>query len=569
MKQITIEDFTGGRNTIDSPLLIGANECITTSQNVWAPRRALTKTPGTAVLYTLTSTANGIYSIYANSTLTSASQLYYRIATAAGATAGYFPWTGEGDSLTPLGYVTGTVATNSSNVSATGLGTSWSTHVTAGDLFRLDGSPSTWIAVSSVEDATHLTLASAPPSTTTAAYTIMPALHDEVVAWATLNGSWWSSTTADWLQRYNTTGMTRIQAGPKAEFLEPFKNYLFGLRTTTAQSRLYWSTFKDPTSWPSTNFIDIDSSNGVGAGLKAYGNELIVWKSNSMHKVVGEVFDPSNPTYAVYPIITPPTFQFNAGFTPVVHNGYLYFFGNGAMYLYAQGRSSIQEVSQKFTRDLPSTISSIGSTASPYALNMHCISVENNLLVKGITYNSTSSAQAGAIMDPRNAWWIHQGGEETSGGRWAVITTGSASKPRVVFSSRAKNYIYEYQINPYYTGVTATAINASGGSTAAIAGSWTSKEFNVEYGTFKDLIIYLSKQTAGSLLVDWSIDQGSFVSNTVDMTVGRGNLIRAVLPIFQKGSTIQVRVSNSTSDQNFEIFAIRINYVPMLEDRKL
>lgn len=572
MKSISIDDFTAGRNTLDNQILLQPGECVASSLNVWAPGKALTKMPGTAILYSFTATGTTLASIYADDTIKANQQLYYRIQSSL-TVDGYFPWTGQSDSLTPLGYVTGTVAiSGGTRISATGSGTTWTAHVSAGDLLRVDSSAASWYKISSVEDDTHLTLTSGIPVDATGAYTAMPALDRVEVPWASFIGSWWSCTTANIMQRYDSTGMTRISAAPKAAFLAVYSNYLFAFRTSTAKSRLYWSTLKDPTSWPTNNFIDIAKDRGKGAGLIAFGNELIAIKNRTMHKVVGDTFDPTNPTYSIQDIAVPPSFQFNSGFSATIHNGVLFLVARNAIYAYEQGTSFIREVSSRWSNDLPTSFSDLDAITG-VDQRIHGISFNGHLLFKGFQYADGSKTPIG-ILDQRGAWWFSRNNNEaTSISPFGIvpfaILNATNSQSKLVVGSSTYPRVYHYDILSHLNGSTPEDqyIDPSDASETAISATWASKEYSIEYGHFKSVVIYLKKQSAGNLTLSWSIDQGTFVDNTIDMTVGRGNLIRRVLDVNQRGSTIQLKISQTGANQTFQVYGIRILYEPDLENR--
>lgn len=595
MKVITIDDFSGGKNLWDSQVLIPQNECASGTVNAWAPQRALTKMPGATELLTLSATSSaGLTWIYADDSITTAFSLYLRV-TSATSTANAYPWAGETNSLTPLGYVTGTCSiSGASLISATGSGTTWSTHVSANDLFRVDSSASKWYKVVSVEDSTHLTLDGALPVSvaTGSAYTILPGLGPgkavasgqtggQMVANASLNGSIMTSNLDSIMQQYDSTGMTRISAAPKAAYLQTFKNYLFAARTFTAESRLYWSDIKAPTAWTSTNFIDIEKDKGKISGIFAFGNELIIFKTRAMFKLVGEIFDSANPTYSVSAIAVPSGFQFNSPYTCAVHKDRLLFYSRRALYAYQHGTSRIERISKKFTNDLSNQYTA-DDLLGAFESIISAVSINGYYVIAGMSDSSTDCTLG--ILDENGAWWAARAGAGENRGLFGgsaeafpmcVIKPATLAKPRLLLmSGLATNFgvnaglqgrVYVYDImGPTYE---ANYKKMSDGSSIAIKTTWLSKEFNISYGTFKHIVMYLKKQSAGNIALAWSIDQGSFVSNTVSMTTGRGNVIRKVLDINQRGSTIQIRLVQDTVGQTFEIYGIEIFYEPDHENR--
>lgn len=571
MKAINIDDFSGGRNSYDDQLLIAPNQCASGSYNVWAPFKPLTKAPGHAVFATFTATAIKGTHVYTDETANASYKLYWRLQSSS--SSKYYPWAGETDSLTPLGYTTGTVSVSGASlISATGSGTSWSTHVTANDMFRVDSSAASWYLVSSVENDTHLTLGTALPVSvaTGAAYTCMPNFDSGAPSLASINGSIWMVCSADWMQRYSGAGMTRIPAGPRANFLSNHKNYLFAARTSTAESRIYWSAIKDPTSWPVSNFIDVDKDNGKVTGIHSYGNELIIFKTRGIFKLVGEVFDTSNPSFAVYPISAPKDFMFNSNDAVAVYKGELLFYSMQKLWSYRHGTFQITDISSRVFNDLGNAFGSL-ATLHTTDHKTYAASVNNNFLLKG--FGRTSEPYVAILLDQNGAFWKFYDTESTNSDAdfnapTPMAVLSQTLKPKLITLNQGgtngvRAISWDF-IGPSFASV---FIDHDDGSNNVLDGRWVSKEFNIGYGVFKWLTIYFEKQAAGNLTVEWSIDQGAFVSNTVDMTVGRGNLVRKVLDVNQKGSTIQLRISNATISQTFKVFGINIIYDEIPLDR--
>lgn len=575
MPVIQISDFSGGRDTTSSPLLATPNICVSASKNVWAPRGALVKIPGVTVNASFTATGGAMASIYADSTINTAMQIYCRIATSAGSTYGL--WAGQigTDSLTPLGYTTGTISVSGAVlISATGSGTTWLTHVSAGDFFRANSTAGSWYPISSVQDDTHLTLSTAVPVAvaTGSAYTVLTVVNKVQNEYASLAGSLWMSDLGSTMQRYDGTGVTRIPAGPTAAFIETHKNYMFGFRTTTADSRLYWSTVKDPTSWPTNNFIDIDKSNGKGAGLISYGNELICFKTTGMYKVVGEIFEPTSPTYAVYPISVPSDFRFNCAKSAVIHNGILYFICLNGIYQYQQGTFYIQKVSDIIRSDLPTGHGDVFDDAANSTTYIGS-SFDGYLIFKGLLTTGGSpggGAYYALIMDRKGAWWLIDGTGEQNGHSDSafsyiplVTVPKTSGQPVLITGGTTYPRLYSWDVPNATSGgsVAGTFQDAAAAVVPInINGVWLSKEFNIEFGHFKEIVVYLKKQSTGSLTLGWSVDQQSQITTTLDMTQGRGNMIRYVIPVNQKGSTIQIQLSQSGQTVPFEIYAANIYY---------
>lgn len=61
---------------------------------------------------------------------------------------------------------------------------------------------------------------------------------------------------------YDGSTITDLTAAPRVALITVFRNRLFGAKTGSNKSRLYFSDLLDVTSWPSTNFIDVNPSDG-------------------------------------------------------------------------------------------------------------------------------------------------------------------------------------------------------------------------------------------------------------------------------------------------------------------
>lgn len=602
---ITIDKFTGGRTNFMDQLEIDPSMCASASQNVWCPNNVLTKAPGMTLQASFTASgSSSISGFWYEDNVSTAQKIFYGIeVSATGQTSQLsFPFASSQtftDSVTPLGYTVGTVAVG--GVSATGSGTLWLANVITGDRFQSSQNTNGWYSVLSVQDDTHLTLAASVPTAVGAgtSYILQPGYDSNSPAEAVLNGKLVISTTGDYQKYYDGSNFFRLSVSstastvpPKASFLAVFQNYIFAGYTAAFPSRILWSNLGDPLTWYSNNFIDIDLTVGQITGLQAFGQELIVFKNRGMYKVVGNTFDPTNPTYYVQKITTPPDFIFNSNSSCAIHttvspnisygavvgytNSILVFYGGGRIYVYQPGTTFVTRIGDSIINDLPNLSNYFTYNTDQF---IRGFSYNGYYILKGL-YNTN---QVGTltylqlIWDRNKSWWNQQaassGYTDPFGvGHMAVIPS-STNKPQLATSGTGagsgNGRIYTVNmIGPTYTTSYPGDTNP-GFSLEPINGVWTSKEFNIEYGTFNKIIVYLQKQAAGNLTVQWSIDQGTPVSYTVDMTMGRGNVIRAVIDIRQKGSTIQLTLSNNVVSQTFAIYGAKIYYTPSEGERLL
>jgi hypothetical protein len=77
--------------------------------------------------------------------------------------------------------------------------------------------------------------------------------------------------------------MTQVVAGaPNGKYIKLLKNRLFLAGDPLNPNRLYFSDLGNPSSWPSLNFIDVNTNDGdFITGLAVFLDQLIVFKSNS------------------------------------------------------------------------------------------------------------------------------------------------------------------------------------------------------------------------------------------------------------------------------------------------
>jgi hypothetical protein len=574
MAVIDISDFRPGRNTSDDPLLIPPGACVATSQNVWAPGGPLQKIPGFTTWGTFSATGSNFSLIYADSIVASASyNLYARVTVSAvDTTQGFIVGTNAGVTWDKIGYTTGTVSISGANlISATGDGTSWLEHAAAGDFFY-NGD---YYRIASVEDDQHLTL-STPVGSQMATGSTYSILHTDGLTLGnpiTFAGHILFGSRSQYLQLVSTAGSVRETSAPKSLNWAVFKNYAFSFANPTAESRLQWCEIRNPLSWPVNNFIDIDKDRGKGQGLIAYGNELICFKTRGMYKVIGEIFDPSNPTYSVVPISVPTDFGFMSSFSPVEHNGLLYFLGNGGVYVYKQGTTFITRVSEGISADSPILSGTIngGGVTNGTLQSFFGVSFDGNLIFSPV-YKGDSTPNFALVNDRYGGWWKVQ--DTTATAENTILPnrpTVLQTSPSALLGIGQKCRVYKWDLlNAYKNASVAGAFitTANGASDAPIAAQWRSKQYNVEYGHFKQMVVYFAKQAAGSLTFGWSIDQGTFVTASADMTVGRGNLIRKTFDIGQKGSTFQLKILQESANTPFKVYAAKVYYDPILENRQ-
>jgi len=88
-------------------------------------------------------------------------------------------------------------------------------------------------------------------------------------------------------QTVTTAGAVVALGGtpPTGQTVEVLKDFVFIAGTATNPSRLHWSAVGNKNSWPVNNFVDIDTGNGEIKMIKAFRDELMIFKSNKTFKL--------------------------------------------------------------------------------------------------------------------------------------------------------------------------------------------------------------------------------------------------------------------------------------------
>lgn len=442
----------------------------------------------------------------------------------------------------------GTIATTSGSSTVTGSSTTFTT-LSVGD-YLVIGSLGEFLQIQSITNNTTIV------ATTNAVNTVSGADYAAVPSWgatkrvsfAEMNSLLWLSGQGSPASSYSGTALSSVSAFPQAAYIITHKNYMFAANYGSTPSRIAWSTIKDPTSWPASNFIDVNPDDGFPiVGLFYDGQSIVILKTNTAYKLTGDIFDPSNPTYTLTQIYTPSDFLINSSRTVQLYKNAYIMLGAKGFYSYDGGGTIVKIDDADIIRDQFSAIAGFSISAQPdTAVEPSAIMVDGDywVSVETTTFSHTTGYKnAVYVIDKNGAIW-----------RW--------------------NQNINAQISDFaYRSGTLYAVNAdTGGSTglqtlntgtvdtgsSAINGTWTSKVFQFpNQQQFLRAHVYYKKQSAGNLTFEYSVDEGAFTSVTVDMTAGTGTRVKSSQIIMgQFGSTIQFRLSNATASQTFEVYGI-------------
>lgn len=558
MPKLVIDDFSGGRNTFDSLDLLQTNQS-PDQNNVWTEQKSLSQRRGftTAVV-----SADGLSPIpeQLKPTLMAAGSLL-RLAMVGRVSAHaqrYLTYTDDGAAFAIAGYTVGTCSTSGSSTTVTGSGTAWTQNLAAGDYFiPAGGSPN---KIVSVDSDTQITVTTAVNLSAGTGYRVIQAIAQGSPAGIELFDVAGAQNLfiVDGARayRYDGTNVYRVDGAggysmPTGKILLSHKNYLFCFRANDTDMR--WCALKDVTSWPANNSQTLTSVSDPVRAAVVYADSLIVFTRSRMYRILGQVFDPLNPSYYIESIAVPPDFTFWSSRTPVVHQGVLKFLTADGWYGYVGG-IDITKLSQRIQPDVdgfrrlvlaPEAMQD-AAVSFVYKSRMWCA-------VPDDSQNPTDTNNTVYMQDENGSWWRWFTSKSAVAGEFtdfALCKFGSTGALQLMAGNAGTNKL-----------ATLDTGNMDDGGT--IDGYWQSKEFVFpDLAEFIELIVTLKKQSSGNLTVSYSIDRRAFISKTVDMTTGAGTVIIAPIPIGSIGKSIRVKVEAAGSNTTMEVFKLELSYAP-------
>lgn len=545
------EDFSLGLNTLTAPNRLDPKASPTHS-NVWVDDGAVQKRLGQS----RTSSTNTVYGgdWYGNSlhnSVFSAVENLIVYAYSATAARNVLMYTTDSVTVTLMNTGgTGTASTAVGSAVVTGSGTNWLTTAAVGAVFSVGNTTG---LILTVDSDTQLTLtANFGVLNTAQAYTITNSWSSTTrVSYFDMNSKVWICGIGSTAVSFNGTTQAFVTAFPKAAYSLTYKNYGFAANTAANPSRMSWCSLKDPTTWPASNFIDVNPDDGFPiVGLAYDGQSIVIFKTNAAYKLTGDIFDPSNPTYVLTQIFTPSDFNINSAksFQLYGPNGYI-MLGKKGFYGYTGGGSISKILNYDQIRAEFAAIGGFSLAGIPAVqTEPAAIIVDGNYWLQVANASSSISAtnkEFTYVLDKAGAVW-----------KWTQMG------PAMV-SDMAYRAGVLYGVNSYTSGTPGLLQLNTGntdGLSSAINGSFTTKIFEFSnQQRFGVLYVYFKKQSAGNLTFEVSVDEGSFSSNTIDMTAGTGTRVKsAPIVVGRIGRAIQFRWSNNVAAQTFEVYAVEL-----------
>lgn len=352
---------------------------------------------------------------------------------------------------------------------------------------------------------------------------------------------------------YDGSSVASVAAFPKSAICAVHKNYVFA----AVGSQVQWCAINDATTWPANNFQGVESNEGYDIlAIVPWTGGLVIFKRKSMWLLVGDVFDPVEAQYYLQKIETPPGFDFFFKETVVVHNGVMKFLANDGFYAYTGG-NSITKISDKIQTDIDPLYYANIAVNGENNLRAPRAHIWKNTYYCSIVYNNY---RYWYIHDKNGKWWLSKedyGANENTTIQCVPAALNGAVTQKLYGGGPVGLFLTmdtgnQYQ---YFVGITST--------TQGISAYWTSKNFQfASEVSFKYVDIYFKKQSAGSLTVSASIDGGTYIDFTVDMTTGSGTILKKRVPLLRIGRAIRFKVANSADNVGFEVVQINCVYEP-------
>lgn len=263
----------------------------------------------------------------------------------------------------------GTASFTNGSTAVTGIGTNWLSQLKAGDKIKRTSDPDTdYVEIFAVPSDTSITLVSVYPGTTGVSVPFIGRiiLHKDFVPRGIIfddkavitNGS-----EIPFTYDSATIALLTDPDAPRARYIEAHKNRVFMASSAGFPSGIFWSFVNDVTTWDAASEEDIFPQDGGNIiAIKSFGDSLVVFKNNGgIYQVAGS-FDQDEigePNF-IRKVDSFENIGIIAERSPVVHNGYLWFYAQTGIYRIDQ-RMNVE----KYTYNVDSIISQINFSLGP------------------------------------------------------------------------------------------------------------------------------------------------------------------------------------------------------------
>lgn len=373
------QDFSGALNDFKSPLMLKANEFADLENCVVNSTGLIDKMRGSILdAAAFTSDTTHFARLLVNYRRgTTVDKLIVAACDTANTNATYkvdLKETSGDSAYAYIGHTAGTSASfTNGNAAVTGVGTTWLSHLKAGDKIKATShSDTVYGEIQSVNTDTSITLTAvyAGATATGVAYKARIILHKDYIPSAKVfNNNLIITNGSEKPMNYNNSTLNLLTDAdaPRGRFIEIHKSRVFMAATPSALSAVHWSAVNDETSWDAAGFeLVFPQDNGSIVAIKSFADSLIVFKDNgNIYQVVGS-FDQDavgEPDF-IRKIDTTENIGIVAGRTCVVHDdGNLYFMTETGIYRLDR-RMGVEKVSWNIENTLKTVNFQLGPANS-------------------------------------------------------------------------------------------------------------------------------------------------------------------------------------------------------------
>ena len=296
------------------------------------------------------------------------------------------------------------------------------------------------------------------------------------------------------------------------------------------------------------------------------------FKNSKIYRIDGNIFDPSNVTYAIEKIPLDSSIGIIGYKTIKEHRNTLIFMTNNGFYAYRGSGIQPEKISFLLGFDtnaerVDALLGAANRSAITYRDKYYCSSCQTNIVYGG--QNITNYRVF--ILDENGKWWqdyLDSGSDSnTLGGGaaadWFIHNDNLYSISSFSRASPASLHtIRQWEVAGTYTET------QDDGTSGNVNFSYLTKEF--DFGKevfFRHCYVHLRRQTSGTLTFEVNTDQRGAVSTSVDMTTpdtgttesSSSNVLRKKVSIGRKGRTVQFRMYDRGNNA-VEIYSIELEY---------
>lgn len=429
--------------------------------------------------------------------------------------------------------------------------------------FPSTATPNTFYTISAIADSTNFTITPVWSGLTAGATFSVRKVGDTgsgLPCAEFFNGNThYSLGTSSKMYYINSSNViTTIATPPSAAItsMAAHKNYLFA---ATTAGRVYWSALLDATSstsWPSTNFVDVNPSSTGLRRLFSHNGMLYIFKDDGIWFLNGEVFDPANPQYSLSKIVNPQKIG-------CVHGGSVAAFQDKIVFLSTDGIYALDGVNRIINmseQKIRTTIRGITNRFTPFTAAswpaIEGVVYDNRYWLSYATAASPTVNDTTLIMEPNGAFTTHT---LITTNNWVTANTGSGF--RLFGTKGAAGAERLFGLNGTETNDGSTAITAT--ATTKIFGFG---DFSKTTHVFDVYVSYYNTTNQAATLSVY--DDAGIIGSSAAHTFPGGTTQFITVQRFvvdRDTNGLYLSVTDATSNSSFRILGIEVRYAKEME----